>query len=679
MKKRNLMNFITFFIALAVGVGAGWAQGDTSVSRAGRTNTHTPMTVEDVVTLAKAGVSEAVILAQIRAKRASFDLTVDQLIQLKSASVSERVIRVMMETPAPQHEPAKPAASAPTSSSRAAAPSKKQQAPPATPAYAAVSAPTPVPPKTVSPPAPSSRGAAPSKNLQAPPATPAYAAASVPTTVPLKPVSSPTPVQWIAHEDPMGFSVSMPAGWELQADRQAGRVNIQGPQGQHAVIWPMFIAHRQLDAHEAGTVVQQLARRADSKMAWEAPKLSGKTARVFAHGQTSGAALMQWNASPEGTAIFLFCVSAPSTIYPASVDLFAGILKSFRVVPDAKAKGGAPVENAAAPEQVAWTQWSDPREGAFSASVPQGWTVSGGAFRQSATDIRKSLILVSPDRQIRVAVGDANIGAYAIPSPMYTWAGLHEGGYTSLGDGSRLQIRRFLTAQQFLREYLATLVRRDCSDVRVLSEEARQDLAASTAQHARALGAPNPQVSAAGVSFSCAWNGREGRGYYAATTVLPFPGRGGIWYVEELYGYLASAERQQQADDISRHVLNSMGINTQWKQREDQIAANAVEQDNARSQEIQARARQQIAEDQQKTSDMIVKGYEQRQQAYDEIARRRENAILGTVDVVDPSSGKQYKIDNYSDYHWMNNQGVIASTKTDTSPGFDWREMITLP
>ena len=33
------------------------------------------MTVEDVVTLAKAGVSEEVILAQIRAKHASFDLT----------------------------------------------------------------------------------------------------------------------------------------------------------------------------------------------------------------------------------------------------------------------------------------------------------------------------------------------------------------------------------------------------------------------------------------------------------------------------------------------------------------------------------------------------------------------------------------------------------------------------
>jgi hypothetical protein len=333
----------------------------------------------------------------------------------------------------------------------------------------------------------------------------------------------------------------------------------------------------------------------------------------------------------------------------------------------------------APPEQLAWVRWTDPREGAFSASVPQGWNVSGGAFRQSATDIRKSVVMLSPDRSIRLAVGDANVGVYTAPNPMYARAGMREGGYTTLGDGSRLQIRRFLPAPQFVREYVANAVSRECAAPRILSENDRQDLAASAAQQARAQGAPNPQVTAAGASFSCTWNGREARGYYAVATILPFPGRNGIWYVESLYGYLAVAERQQQADEVSRHVLNSMGINAQWKQREDQIAGNAVAEDNARSQEIQARARKAIADNQKQTSDMIVKGYEARSKVYDEISRKRENSILGTVDVIDPSSGTKYKVDNYSDYHWMNNQGVIGGTKTDTSPGADWRQMITLP
>jgi hypothetical protein len=679
MRKRNFRNFMTFFIALAAAAYLGCAQIDARVSLAGQAKKRSSMTVEDVVTLAKAGVSEEVILAQISAKHACFDLTADQLIQLKSASVSERVIRAMMESPAPRNAPAETVASAHPPGPRATAPSKTPKAQPAPPAAATVTASAAVPLKSVSSPTPGPRATAPSKTPKAQPATPAPATATASAAVPPKSVSSPAPVQWIAHNDPMGFSVNMPAGWQLRADRQVGRINIQGPQGEQAVIWPMFIPQQQLDARGAGTVIQQLARRVDAQIAWESPKLAANTVRVYAHGQTSGAALMRWSSSPEGTAIFLFCVSAPSSLYPASVDTFAGILKSFQVIPDAKANSGAAVRSGAPAEQVSWIRWSDPREGAFSASVPQGWNVSGGAFRLSATDVRKSLVLLSPDRQIRVAVGDANIGAFTMPDPMYARFGMREGGYTSLGDGSELQIRRFLTAEQFLRGYLATSVRRDCGDVRVLSEDERQDLAAYTAQQARAQGAPNPQVSAAGVSFSCTWNGREGRGYYAAATILPFPGRGGIWYVDALYGYIASVERQQQADDISRHVLNSIGVNAQWKQREDQIAANAVQQDNARSQQIQARARQAIAEDQRQTSDMIVKGYEARSQVYDEISRRRENAILGTVDVVDPNSGKQYKIDNYSDYHWMNYQGTIASTKTDTSPGIDWHEMITLP
>ena len=388
---------------------------------------------------------------------------------------------------------------------------------------------------------------------------------------------------------------------------------------------------------------------------------------------------MHWSAAPEGSSIYLYCVTAPAASYESSLDAFAQILKSFHIVAEPRAiRAPTAAKNATPVEQVAWVRWTDPREGAFSAMVPQGWSVTGGAFRQSATDIRKNVVMLSPDRQIRLAVGDANVGVYTAPNGMYGSVGMREGSYTSLGDGSRLQIRRFQPAQQFIRAYVASAVGRECTAPRIAAENQRQDLASAAAQDAHKQGAPNPQVTAAGVSFTCTWSGREVRGYYAAATILPFPGRSGIWYVESLYGYLAVAEREQQADDISRHVLNSMGINAQWKQQENQIAGNAVAQDNARAAEIQARARQATYENEQKTSDLIAQGYQKRSQVYDEISRKRENAILGTVDVVDPNTGKQYKIDNYSDYHWMNNNAVIAGTKTDT-PGADWRQMITLP
>jgi hypothetical protein len=120
-------------------------------------------------------------------------------------------------------------------------------------------------------------------------------------------------------------------------------------------------------------------------------------------------------------------------------------------------------------------------------------------------------------------------------------------------------------------------------------------------------------------------------------------------------------------------------ISPEWQARQQQIANAAVAADNARSQQIQQQAMQAIQEDQRKTSDIIMKGWEQRSKTYDEISRRRENAILGTVDVVDPQSGQQYKVQNYSDYHWMNNQGTIAGNNTGSAPGPDWRELVTLP
>jgi hypothetical protein len=116
-----------------------------------------------------------------------------------------------------------------------------------------------------------------------------------------------------------------------------------------------------------------------------------------------------------------------------------------------------------------------------------------------------------------------------------------------------------------------------------------------------------------------------------------------------------------------------------WQAQQSQIAGNAVMQDNRRSQQIQSRALQAIQEDQRAASDTIMKGWEQRQHVYDEISRRQENAILGTLDVVDPTTGQSYKVSNYNDYHWMNNEGYIGGNNTGESPGPDWHELVTLP
>ncbi len=149
--------------------------------------------------------------------------------------------------------------------------------------------------------------------------------------------------------------------------------------------------------------------------------------------------------------------------------------------------------------------------------------------------------------------------------------------------------------------------------------------------------------------------------------------------VYRLYGYIAGPGFEQIADRVAQRAVNSLRIIPAWLAHQRQIAGNAVSADNQRSQQIQARALAAIREDQQAINNTIVKGYEERSKVYDEIYRRQENAILGTLDVVDPESGTRYKVANYSDYHWMDNSGVIGGNNTGTSPGPDWRELITLP
>ena len=73
------------------------------------------LSVDDVVKLVKAGLSEDIILQQIKKKNHPFDLTTDQLIALKTANVSDRIVACMLdpsraEIPAPV--PAEPTAPA---------------------------------------------------------------------------------------------------------------------------------------------------------------------------------------------------------------------------------------------------------------------------------------------------------------------------------------------------------------------------------------------------------------------------------------------------------------------------------------------------------------------------------------------------------------------------------------
>jgi len=497
---------------------------------------------------------------------------------------------------------------------------------------------------------------------------------------------------WTTHNDPAGFSVDLPAGWVVTADSHQGRIRIQGTRGEQVVIWPIFIEQRQLNASGAAQLVMQLARRLDSSLSWTPASATGNAARVIARGlpqngsygqrtgttsSRSGATLLTWSNAPTGASVMLYELEASPDVYVSSANTFSRILQSFRGSPDNAPRqtgGGASLG------PITYVNWRDPQEGAFTLQVPQGWHVVGGAYHLTATDVRSAVSMISPDATMRIFFGDSNIGGFTEPNQMFAYSGMREGSYETLGDGTKLEIRRYMTGAQFARAYAQNHFASQCSGVQVESGGDRRDLLSAFSQAIREDRLTSAQFTAGDAAFSC--TGRSGplRGHvYAVTMRISSGGPGALWEVYRLYGYLSAPQKQQAAENIAQSVMQSFRIDPQWRQRSDQMANNAVQQDNYRSQQIQARARAAIQENQRQTSEMIVKGYEQRSQVYDEIARRRENAILGTTDVYDPSSGKQYKIDSYSSYHWMNNQGAITGNDTGTNPGYGWHDLVTLP
>ena len=92
------LNWSVIFTALWIGlfvwspVSAGQA---ASHSKAGTANSG--LTAEDIIKLAKARLSEDIIIQQIRKNRQAFGLSTEQLIALKAANVSDRIVQVMLD------------------------------------------------------------------------------------------------------------------------------------------------------------------------------------------------------------------------------------------------------------------------------------------------------------------------------------------------------------------------------------------------------------------------------------------------------------------------------------------------------------------------------------------------------------------------------------------------------
>jgi hypothetical protein len=467
------------------------------------------------------------------------------------------------------------------------------------------------------------------------------------------------PAAWKTHEDPMGFSVSVPPGWSARGDRNSGRAEIQGGAGESVVVWPVFLAspsgtQAAFDAGTASAVIRRLAGKLWPDAQWEPVASAGPSAARL-HGRRGDAAvvcLFTWIPSPKGTAAYFYATSAPTARYRSLEETFARILTSFHVA-------GTPAPAAA----VNYVRWTDPKENAFSLEVPVGWQVRGGLFRFASVDTRPMVEAASPDGEIRITLGDAEIPPFTEPNPYLAMAGFNEGSWYSPGYGVRMLVRRYVPGTAFAVEYVRNKVARGCAELSLLDTRERPDAVQAinqiNAQYGMAM-----RLTAGETSFTCRRDARMLCGYYFVATQLTQAGGPGLWNVQYLFGGVATPEKAQQGQAVLEHMIKTFELNPQWFSMQQNITANTSR--------IVSRTHQEI-------SSLISDTYWSRQKVMDEIDRRRSNVILGLEDIIDTATGQQIKVESGSAYYWIDQRGTIVGTDTYTRPNLDFRELIRLP
>ena len=468
------------------------------------------------------------------------------------------------------------------------------------------------------------------------------------------------PAGWVTHNDPAGFSVQVPRGWKVDTDAELDRIEIQGTSGERVEALPIFLNTTSLKPRNATEILQQIAKKFWSDTVWEPPQLVGRSA-LNQHGRSGNnmaTSILTWISTPKGTAGTVFFLSAPEARYRQELETFARILETF------SAFGPAEGEQASAPS-LSFTRWQDPHENAFTVEVPDQWRVQGGLFRFTSIDVRSAVEAISPDGQVRVTLGDAEVPTFTVPNQMLTNLGFREGSWYSPGYNEKFLVRRYLPGQAFAKDYVMRQLSKVCSAPQILEERDRRDVSQSlNATYARS-GLP-VRVDAGEVTFTCQQAGQLKHGIYFASTVLVTDSSSGtgIWRPDYLYGYLASAGKQDVAQAALNKLIESFQFDPQWQQRQQNVTMNTWRI---------------VTEAQSYISKTMSDVYWNKVASQDRISRTRSNATLGVTQVVDPDTEVEITVDNSKLHDWKDHGGNVVGTNSSSAPPPGYRELIRVP
>lgn len=329
--------------------------------------------------------------------------------------------------------------------------------------------------------------------------------------------------------------------------------------------------------------------------------------------------------------------------------LLAGIIL-LGLIGSARAQSAQPV---AGFPLVEWRLFDDPTEHAFTMAVPSGWQVRGGVARRNALQFWPWLSAIAPDGMTIIAFGDPASQSYVLPSQRLAMAGLYEGKIYDSGAGVYYVINRYVSGPQYAVAYAQRHLPQFCSGGQFVSGRERPDLAARIGT----LVIPLTRITAGEARFTCQRNGMAMDAYvFAATSLSMTPMFGpdaGAWAPAYLIAYLAPKPIAAVAEQMVAHMLASIIVNPAWIGQNSELAVTVSHIATATGHAM---------------SDTIMQSWQAKNATLDRIMEAGSRARLGIDIYRDPQTGTSYTVGNTHSYYWINPQGRIIGTDTDTAP-----------
>ncbi len=305
-----------------------------------------------------------------------------------------------------------------------------------------------------------------------------------------------------------------------------------------------------------------------------------------------------------------------------------------------------------------FVKMTDPKEGAFSILMPQGWN-SQIALERPEGQVRICGASTSPDGSSRIFFGDPNMPTFMVPNPQM---GMNAGMQT----GSRmLVILPYMPADQFAADY-AKRCYGQLPGFTITQVAPNQQYQAEVAAKFREVGL-NPRMSAAFATFEFTYEGKQIRGRINSMTAQ-FEG---TWVVE-VNGFTTSGDPAA-TEKILNTVIESHQTNPQWQQQENMRNQQQMAQSNANHQQRMNNLKQNFNSHQNmmqqrySAADAQHQNWQNNQAAQDQQHSQYMDYVRGQENVTNGTQSG--KVDaGYNNYYVDPNTGQYIGTDSYTNP-----------